>query len=156
MAFLRAVVVSLPLLALSAPAPADPPYPHEVLSTSQGLVVSSETHASEAGAEILRRGGNAVDAAIATGLALAVTYPWAGNLGGGGFMRIHLADGRDVALDFRETAPAAATRTMHLGPDGGVLTGDDSSTAGWHTSGVPGTVAGFALALEKYGSGRVT
>jgi len=156
MTFFRAVVASLPLLALSAPAPAEPPYPHAVLSTSQGLVVSSETHASEAGAEILRRGGNAVDAAVATGLALAVTYPWAGNLGGGGFMLIHLAGGRDVALDFRETAPAAATRTMYLGPDGGVLTGDDSSTAGWRASGVPGTVAGFALALEKYGSGRVT
>ena len=127
-----------------------------------GMVVSAHALASQAGVEILKKGGNAVDAAVATGLALAVVFPNAGNLGGGGFMLIHLADpgtpgpGRDLVIDYRETAPAAATAGMYVGPDGKVLTGLDSSTVGWRASGVPGTVAGLALALEKYGSGRVT
>ena len=118
------------------------------------MVSSVHFLASEAGVEILRHGGNAVDAAVATGFALAVVYPYAGNLGGGGFMLVHLADGRDVAIDYRETAPAAAARTMYLGPDGQVI--KDASTVGWRASGVPGTVAGFALAFQKYGSGKVT
>ncbi|MBI5382696.1 MAG: gamma-glutamyltransferase [Opitutae bacterium] len=126
------------------------------VAATHGMVASSEAYASEVGAEILRRGGNAVDAAVATGLALAVTYPRAGNLGGGGFMLIHLADGRDVVIDYRETAPAAATANMFLGPDGKALTGTASSTLGWRASGVPGTVAGFALAVKKYGSGKLT
>lgn len=127
-----------------------------------GMVASVHELASDAGVEIMQQGGNAVDAAVATGLALAVVFPFAGNLGGGGFMVIHLADatpggpGRQVVIDYRETAPAAATRDMYLGPDGNVLTGEGSSTVGWRAGGVPGTVAGFALALEKYGSGRVT
>ena len=118
------------------------------------MVVSVHALATEAGVEMLRRGGNAVDASLATGLALVTVYPWAGALGGGGFMLIHLADGRDVAIDFRETAPAAATRDMYLDADGHVVKG--ASTVGWRASGVPGTVAGFALALEKYGSGKIT
>lgn len=122
----------------------------------QGMVASAHELATQAGVEILKRGGNAVDAAVATGLALTVVYPFAGNIGGGGFMIVHLADGRQVALDFREVAPAAATRDMYLGADGNVLTGANSSVAGWRASGVPGSVAGFALALEKYGSGKVT
>jgi len=127
-----------------------------------GMVASAHELASDAGVEIMQQGGNAVDAAVATGLALAVVYPFAGNLGGGGFMVIHLADtspggpGRQVVIDYRETAPAAATRDMYLGPDGNVLTSEASSTIGWRASGVPGTVAGFAHALENYGSGRVT
>lgn len=125
-------------------------------SSKNGMVVSAHRLASEAGAEILRQGGNAVDAAAATGLALAVVYPVAGNLGGGGFMLIHLADGRDTVIDYRETAPAAATRDMYLGADGKPRSGADSSTVGWRASGVPGTVAGLALAVEKYGSGKVT
>ena len=119
-------------------------------------MTSAHVLASEAGLEMLKRGGNAVDAAVATGLALATVYPIAGNLGGGGFMLIHLTGGRDVVIDYRETAPAAATRDMYLGPDGNVLTGPGSSTAGWRASGVPGSVAGFARALEKYGSGKIT
>lgn len=122
-----------------------------------GMVTSVHFLASEAGVEILKKGGNAVDAGVAVGLALTVVYPFAGNLGGGGFMMIHLADGRDVAIDYRETAPASARRDMFLGPDGSVLPpGPGSSTVGWNASGVPGSVAGFALAQKKYGSGKVS
>ncbi len=126
------------------------------IEAPRGIVTSAHYLASQAGLEMLQRGGNAVDAAVATGLALAVVYPIAGNLGGGGFMVIHLADGREVALDYRESAPAAATRDMYVGPDGNVLSGLNSSTLGWRASGVPGSIAGFALALEKYGSGKLT
>jgi gamma-glutamyltranspeptidase/glutathione hydrolase len=124
----------------------------------RAMVTSAHVLASEAGVEMLKRGGNAVDAAVATGLALTTVYPVAGNLGGGGFMLIHLAKGesRQLVIDYRETAPAAATRDMYVGADGKVLEGAGSSTVGWRASGVPGTVAGFALALEKYGSGKLT
>ncbi len=127
------------------------------VEAQHGMVASAHFLASEAGVEILRKGGNAVDASVATGLALAVVFPNAGNIGGGGFMIVHLADGgRNVVIDYRETAPAAATRDMYVGPDGKLLGGAGSSTTGWRASGLPGTVAGFALALEKYGSGKVT
>jgi gamma-glutamyltranspeptidase/glutathione hydrolase len=116
------------------------------------VVVAQETRAAEIGLDVLKRGGNAVDAAVATGFALAVTYPRAGNLGGGGYMLIHRAHGRDVAIDYRETAPAAATRDMFLGPDGEAdpRKSRDSALA----IGVPGTVAGLALAHARYGSGK--
>ncbi len=126
------------------------------VEAEHGMVTSAEALASQAGVEMLKKGGNAVDAAVATGLALEVVYPFAGNLGGGGFMLIHLADGRDVSVDYRETAPAAASRDMYLGPDGNLTRGQGSSTLGWRASGVPGSVAGFALALEKYGSGKIS
>jgi gamma-glutamyltranspeptidase/glutathione hydrolase len=126
------------------------------VEAEHGLVTSAHELASQAGLEMLQKGGNAVDAAVATGLALEVVYPFAGNLGGGGFMLIHLADGRDVAVDYRETAPAAASRDMYLGPDGNLLKGAGSSISGWRASGVPGSVAGFALALEKFGSGKIS
>ncbi|HLZ03578.1 MAG TPA: gamma-glutamyltransferase [Bradyrhizobium sp.] len=120
-----------------------------------GLVVAQEKIAARIGADILRQGGNAIDAAIATGFAMAVTYPRAGNLGGGGFMMIHLADrNQDVAIDYRETAPAATTRDIFLGPDGKPNTAKSRDSA--LGIGVPGTVAGLALALAKYGSGRFT
>jgi gamma-glutamyltranspeptidase/glutathione hydrolase len=122
------------------------------VEAEHGMVVSVHELAAKVGADVLQRGGNAVDAAVATGFALGVVYPWAGPLGGGGFMMIHLADGRDIAIDYRERAPAAASRDMYLGPDGNVLKGPGSSTFGWRASGVPGDVAGWALALEKYGS----
>ncbi|MBL9188438.1 MAG: gamma-glutamyltransferase [Opitutaceae bacterium] len=122
----------------------------------RGVVTSAHYLASEAGLEMLRRGGNAVDAAVATGLALAVVYPIAGNLGGGGFMLVQLADGRSVAIDYRETAPAAATRDMYLDAQGNVMAGPGSSVLGWRASGVPGAVAGLAHALEKYGSGKIS
>src|SRR5688572_14106740 len=120
-----------------------------------GLVVAQERLAANIGAEILRRGGNAIDAAVATGLALAVTYPRAGNLGGGGFMVIHLAARNEsITIDYRETAPAAATPDMFATADSKPDTrkSRDIGTA----VGVPGTVAGLALALERYGSGRFT
>ncbi|MEY4813206.1 MAG: gamma-glutamyltranspeptidase [Verrucomicrobiota bacterium] len=120
------------------------------------MVTSVHELASLAGLEMLQRGGNAIDAAVATGLALTVVHPFAGNIGGGGFMLIRLADGRSVALDYRESAPASSTRDMYVGPDGTVLSGPASSTVGWRASGVPGSVAGFALALQKYGSGKLS
>ena len=120
------------------------------------MVASSHVLASEIGAEVLAQGGNAVDAAVATGLALAVVYPQAGNLGGGGFMLVHLAEGRQVVIDYRETAPRAATADMYLDEDGDVRRGAGSSTLGWRASGVPGTVAGLAYAFDNYGSGRVS
>ena len=126
------------------------------VEAEHGMVTSVHELASQAGVEILQKGGNAVDAAVATGLALTVVYPFAGNIGGGGFMLIHLADGRDIAIDYRETAPAAASRDMYVGPDGKIIKGAGSSTVGWKASGVPGSVAGFALAQQKYGSGKVT
>jgi gamma-glutamyltranspeptidase / glutathione hydrolase len=142
------IIVTLSLLPLRAQ--------RRAVEGAQGMVASSHVLASQAGAETLRRGGNAVDAAVTTALVLAVVYPQAGNLGGGGFMLVHLADGRDVAIDYRETAPAAASRDMFLDDDGQVRRGPGSSTAGWRASGVPGTVAGLAYALDNYGSGLFT
>jgi gamma-glutamyltranspeptidase/glutathione hydrolase len=125
------------------------------VSAEHGMVVAQEKIAAQFGADILRQGGNAVDAAVATGFALAVTYPRAGNIGGGGFMVIHSADrNEDIAIDYRETAPLAATRDMYLGADGKPDT--DKSRNSALGIGVPGTVAGLALALEKYGSGQFT
>ena len=107
-----------------------------------------ESIAADVGVSVLRQGGNAVDAAVAVGFALAVTHPFAGNLGGGGYMLIRLADGRSTFIDFRERAPEKASRTMYLDA-AGALTRD--SIEGWRSSGVPGTVRGFELALSKYG-----
>ncbi|MBM4194345.1 MAG: gamma-glutamyltransferase [Gemmatimonadetes bacterium] len=120
----------------------------EATFAQSAMVVSMSRVASEAGVEILKAGGNAVDAAVATGFALAVSYPAAGNIGGGGFMTIRLADGRTTTIDYREVAPAAASRDMYLGPDGKLT---NKSTVGYLASGVPGSVAGMAEALAKYG-----
>jgi gamma-glutamyltranspeptidase/glutathione hydrolase len=118
-----------------------------------GMVVAQEAIAARIGADILKAGGNAVDAAVATGFALAVTYPRAGNIGGGGFMLIHLATTRtSIAIDYRETAPAAITRNSFL-DDRGEADPDKSRSSGLAV-GVPGTVAGLALAHRKYGSGK--
>src|SRR5664279_3121175 len=120
-----------------------------------GMVVAQESRAARIGIEILDRGGNAVDAAVAVGFALAVTYPRAGNIGGGGFMVIHLAkDNRDVAIDYRETAPSAATATMFLDVKGEPDPKKSRDSA--LSIGVPGTVAGLALAHRKYGSGKLS
>src|SRR3569832_2678590 len=120
-----------------------------------GMVVAQEKISAHVGADILRRGGNAVDAAVATGFAMAVTYPRAGNIGGGGYMVIHLADrDRNIAIDYRETAPAATTRDIFLDENGAAdpRKSRDSGLA----VGVPGTVAGLALAHRRFGSGRLT
>jgi gamma-glutamyltranspeptidase / glutathione hydrolase len=134
-----------------------PPALESVHATAaeSGMVVAQEKIAARIGADILRQGGNAVDAAVATGFAMAVTYPRAGNIGGGGFMVIHLADrNEDIAIDYRETAPGATTRDIFLDGDGkpDIAKSRDSALS----IGVPGTVAGFALALGNYGSGRFT
>lgn len=123
---------------------------HPVVAQS-GMVSAQDRIAAEVGRDILARGGNAVDAAVATGFALAVTHPQAGNLGGGGFMVLHLAEsGKTLTLDFREMAPAAATRDMYLGADGEV---DNRLAQYSHLSaGVPGTVMGMLNALEAYGT----
>jgi gamma-glutamyltranspeptidase / glutathione hydrolase len=113
------------------------------------MVASGRELASRAGVEAMRQGGNAVDAAVATGFALAVVLPEAGNLGGGGFMLLRLADGRAHFLDFREKAPAAATRDMYLDANGNPL--PDASVVGYRAIGVPGSVAGLAYAEKKFG-----
>jgi gamma-glutamyltranspeptidase/glutathione hydrolase len=149
------IALGIPALAqspqLANPQPAIPPA--QGAHAKHGMVVAQEQRAARIGVDVLRRGGNAVDAAVAVGFALAVTYPRAGNIGGGGFMVLHLARGnRDVAIDYRETAPAAATKTMFLDDQGNPdpAKSRDSGLA----IGVPGTVAGLALAHRKYGSGR--
>ncbi|HEY2014034.1 MAG TPA: gamma-glutamyltransferase [Bryobacteraceae bacterium] len=113
-----------------------------------GMVVSVESHATDAGLQVLKSGGNAVDAAVAVGFALAVTHPSAGNIGGGGFMLIRLADGRTTFIDFRERAPLAASRNMYLDASGKAT---EDSLIGYRASGVPGTVRGLEYASQKYG-----
>ena len=113
------------------------------------MIASNEVLASNSGSEIIRAGGNAVDAAVAVGFALAVTYPGAGNIGGGGFMVIRMADGRSATIDYREVAPLAASRNMYLDAMGNPT---NESIIGYRASGVPGSVAGMAEALSKYGS----
>ena len=115
-----------------------------------GMVVSAHALASEAGVAIMKAGGNAIDAAIATGLALAVVQPGAGNIGGGGFMVAVMKDGRSIAIDFREKAPGAARKNMYLDAAGKYVR--NSNHEGYRAVGVPGTVAGFDLALRKYGT----
>src|SRR5450759_1558038 len=139
-----------------APVSHAPPIPPaQAILAHNGMVVAQESRAARIGVEILDRGGNAVDAAVAVGFALAVTYPRAGNIGGGGFMVIHLAkDHREVAIDYRETAPAAATATMFLDAKGNPDPKKSRDSA--LSIGVPGTVAGLALAHRKYGSGKLS
>ena len=120
-----------------------------------GMVASQEKRATRIGVEVLKQGGNAVDAAVAVGFALAVTHPQAGNIGGGGFMLVHLAARNEtIAIDYRETAPAAMTRDVFLDEKGEAdpMKSRDSALG----VGVPGTVAGLALAHERYGSGKFT
>ncbi|HMJ09116.1 MAG TPA: gamma-glutamyltransferase [Pyrinomonadaceae bacterium] len=119
------------------------------------MVASQHELASRIGVEIMKRGGNAVDAAIAVGLALAVVYPEAGNIGGGGFMLYRQSTGETHAIDYREMAPAAAGRDVFVDKNGKLIKGEGSSTIGFRASGVPGTLAGFDLAFRKYGSGKI-
>ena len=144
--FARLAVAALALA--SAALSAAPPEPQPV-SAQRGLVVSSERRASEVGLSILKAGGNAVDAAVATAFALAVTYPGAGNIGGGGFLVLHTQDGRVTTFDFREKAPLAASPTMFLDERGDIR--DKANHEGILSAGVPGSVAGLELAHRKYG-----
>ncbi len=120
------------------------------VAAENGMVVTAQHLATQVGVDVLKKGGNAVDAAVAVGYALAVVYPAAGNLGGGGFMTIQLADGRKTFLDFREKAPLAAKADMYLDHEGKVIPG--LSTVGHLAVGVPGTVSGLELALRTYGT----
>ncbi|MGH9734888.1 MAG: gamma-glutamyltransferase [Candidatus Acidiferrales bacterium] len=131
-------------------AEAEASWPKKAVREPKAMVVSDEQLASEAGVEIMKRGGNAVDAAVATAFALAVVEPEAGNIGGGGFMLVRLANGREGFVDYREMAPAAASRNMYLRPDGTV--DPKASITGYRAIGIPGTVAGMSLALHEYGT----
>lgn len=128
----------------------------EPVRARHGMVASTNEVASRVGVEVMKRGGNAVDAAIAVAFALAVTHPAAGNLGGGGFMMIRLKDGRTTAIDYREMAPAAAHRDVYLDKNGKLIKGEGGSLIGYRAAGVPGTVRGMELALKKYGSGKLS
>lgn len=125
-------------------------WPKQAVRAAHGMVVTDEELGSQAGVEILKRGGNAVDAAVATAFALAVVEPDAGNIGGGGFMLIRLADGKTTFLDYRETAPGKATRDMYIGKDGKL--DEEASVIGYRSVAVPGTVAGLELALKTNGT----
>jgi len=144
---MRALMPLAALILLTRPAAAADPAP---VAASRGMVVTAQRLASDVGAQVLRDGGNAVDAAVAVGYALAVTYPAAGNLGGGGFMTLRLADGQTAFLDFRERAPLAATPGMFLDEAGNVAPRRSLDT--WLAVGVPGTAAGLELARTRYGT----
>ena len=124
-----------------------PSQAHEPVYARKGMVVAQEPLAADVGVAVLKSGGNAVDAAVAIGFALAVTFPYAGNLGGGGFMLIRMADGRTTFIDFRERAPRKASHDMYLDASGNAT---KDSELGWRAAGVPGTVRGLELALKKY------
>jgi gamma-glutamyltranspeptidase/glutathione hydrolase len=151
---LALALVAVLALALSAGGESPRIAPTQAVVAANGMVVAQEAIAARVGAEILQQGGNAIDAAVATGFAMAVTYPRAGNIGGGGFMVIHLANGQDTTIDYRETAPAAIDGKSFLDAQGNAdpQKSRDSALA----IGVPGTVAGLALAAQKYGSGKFT
>jgi gamma-glutamyltranspeptidase/glutathione hydrolase len=146
---LRTFAWALAVVALCSHVQAASPAP---VGAKNGMVVTSQHLATRVGVDILKQGGNAVDAAVAVGYALGVVFPGAGNLGGGGFMTLQLADGRKTFIDFREKAPLAASADMYLDRDGNVIRG--LSTKGYLAAGVPGNVAGFELALAKYGTMR--
>jgi len=129
-------------------------WPKHAVREPHGMVATDEQLGSQAGVEILKRGGNAVDAAVAVAFALAVVEPAAGNIGGGGFMLVRLADGRTQFLDYREVAPGKATRNMYIGADGKLIPNENitGSVLGYRSVAVPGTVAGLELALKTFGT----
>jgi len=128
----------------------------EPVRGKHAMAASNHPLASQIGIDVIKRGGNAVDAAVAVALALAVVYPEAGNLGGGGFMLIRFRDGRTTSIDYREMAPAAATHDIFVNERGELIKGEGSSTTGYRASGVPGTPAGLEMAFKKYGSKKIT
>lgn len=143
--FVVLIVVVPAILTSAAPYPAS----RQPVRAKHGLVASTSEIASRIGVEIMQRGGNAIDAAVATALALAVCWPAAGNIGGGGFMLVRKADGTSEIIDYRERAPMAASRDMYVDQNGNVI--KDASTIGHRAAGVPGTIAGLALALKRHG-----
>jgi gamma-glutamyltranspeptidase/glutathione hydrolase len=143
--FSRFILIFFLVIIVCTPARADEP-----VAVDQGMVVSEQKLASLIGLDILQAGGNAVDAAVAVGYALAVVNPCCGNLGGGGFMTVHLATGKDIFINFRERAPLAARATMYLNVDGKIIPG--KSTRGYLAVAVPGTVLGLETALKEYGT----
>ncbi len=145
--------IVLSILPTTAPAYAAT---REPVRAPNAMVASQHPLASQIGVDVMKCGGNAIDAAIAVGIALAVVYPEAGNIGGGGFMVIRKKNGETYAIDYREMAPAAAHRDLYVNDKGELIRGEGSSTIGYRASGVPGTLAGFELAHKKYGSGKVS
>ena len=139
------LVCALLLVATQVQAASPPP-----VEAANGMAVSSQHYASEAGAAILKAGGNAIDAAVAMGYALAVTHPCCGNIGGGGFATIHFANGKEIFIDFREKAPGAASENMYLDAKGNIV--PRLSLDGYKAVGVPGSVMGFETMLKKYGT----
>src|SRR6266403_3532467 len=125
-------------------------WPREAVRGAKAMVATDEELGSKAGVEILKRGGNAVDAAVAVAFALAVVEPAAGNIGGGGFMLVRLADGKTTFFDYREVAPGKASRNMYIKADGKL--DEEASVLGYKSVAVPGTVAGLELALKTYGT----
>ncbi len=142
--FITFILITLLVLQLACTEQLQP------VSSKNGMVVTTSSYASKVGIEILKKGGNAIDAAVAVGFALAVTYPSAGNIGGGGFMVIHLADGKNITIDFREKAPLSANKDMYLNETGEFL--PELSQEGTTSAGVPGSVAGLLYALENFGT----
>src|SRR5512132_4222277 len=143
----KGFVAALAFLLIGVTVPTDAT--RQPVRAKHGMAVAMESQAADVGVAVLQKGGNAVDAAVAVGFAMAVTHPFAGNIGGGGYMLIRLADGRATFIDFRERAPETSTRNMYLDAKGD-LTKD--SVEGWRSSGVPGTVRGFEMALARYGT----
>ena len=152
--FALAGTIVLPLVARGDERAADAIATPQGVVAHGGMVVAQEARAAQIGLDILKKGGNAIDAAVATGFALAVSYPRAGNVGGGGFMVVHVAGGSDTTIDYRETAPTAITAQSFLDESGNA--DPDKSRDSALAIGVPGTVAGLALAEQKYGSGKFT
>ena len=147
---IRSLITLIIITSLFLSSCTETPRKPEPVNSGHGMVVSASSYASQVGVNILKKGGNAVDAAVATGFALAVTYPSAGNIGGGGFMVIHLADGRNVTIDYREKAPLSAYRDMYLNKEDEFV--PELSQQGTTSAGVPGSVAGLLYAFQKYGT----
>ena len=146
---MRHVLPLVLCLALVAPAVAPVQATRQPVRARRGMVVAMESIATDVGVNVLQQGGNAVDAAVAVGFALAVTHPFAGNIGGGGYMLVRMADGRSTFIDFRERAPEKSTRTMYLDAQGNPT---KDSIEGWRSSGVPGSVRGFEMANAQFGT----
>ena len=146
---MRHVLPLVLCLALVAPAVAPVQATRQPVRARHGMVVAMESIAADVGVSVLQQGGNAVDAAVAVGFALAVTHPFAGNIGGGGYMLVRMADGRSTFIDFRERAPEKSTRTMYLDAQGNPT---KDSIEGWRSSGVPGSVRGFEMANAQFGT----